>query len=128
MSAKADLARKVDPETRRWSSFAKTLLPVLRMTDDVRRTLLAIKFHDQLLIHRQLNILTLGQCQYAPFVVLAIDFEPRGLAAVCGEFFRLFKNRQLAAAFADRDLIADTDIIGRNVDLPTIHSDVPVAN
>jgi len=90
--------------------------------------LFAIKLNYQLLIHRQLNIFTLGQCQDAPFVIVAIDFEPRRRISVSGKFLCLLENRQLTAGLANHDLIANTDLERWDVHLAAIHIDVAVTN
>src|SRR5205814_616882 len=90
--------------------------------------LLAIQLHNQLLIHRQLNIFPLGQRGYATFEVIAIDFNPVRRIRVPSEFFRLLQNRQLLAGLANGDLFPDRDLVRRNVYLPAIDADVSMTN
>src|SRR5579862_8035741 len=47
---------------------------------------------------------------------------------MAGEFFRRFENRQLQAAFADRNLFANTHLVGGNVDLAAIHLNVAMTH
>src|SRR6266567_2532530 len=123
MSAKAGLARKMDQKTRRWSLVF--YLGQRRTTNDER--LLAIKLHNQLFVHRQLNVFAFRQRQYTAFEVVAIDFQPIRRVLVRSEFFRLLQDRQLATAFANRDLFTHAHLVGRNVDLPAVNGNMTMA-
>src|SRR5262249_80941 len=94
----------------------------------LRDLLLAIQFDDQLLIHRQLNFITLGQRIDAALVVVAINVEPRRLVLVARKVLRYFQDRQLAAAFADCDLFSDAHLIRRNVHLASVNGNVSVTH
>src|SRR5690242_5156923 len=79
---------------------------VVSNTYDGRHTtydenLLAVQLHNQLLIHRQLNVFALGQCEHFTAIVVAIDLQPRGRIPVCGKLLRLLQHSELAAGFPD---------------------------
>src|SRR5712671_2749488 len=91
-------------------------------------SLLAVKFHNQLLVYWQLNIFTLGQRSYASLVVVAIHFEPVRHGAVAGEFLGQFEYRELLAALADGDLMPGAYFERRNVDLLAVDCHMPVTH
>ena len=90
--------------------------------------LLAVQLDDKLLIHRQLNIFTLGQIQNPAFVIVAIHFEPARHRAMAREFLRQFKHRKLFAVLANRNFLARADLIRRDIHLAAINGDVSVAH
>ena len=51
-----------------------------------------------------------------------------GRILVAGELLGLLQNTQLPAAFPDRDLLAHTDFVGRNVHLAAVHMHMAVAH
>src|ERR1700761_5267118 len=90
--------------------------------------LLAVEFHDQLLVHRQVHVLALRQRQYLAGEILVIDSKPlRGLL-VARKLGRAFEHRHLLRALADLDLIDHLNLIGGDVYLSSIHFDVAVAH
>ena len=69
-------------------------------------TLFTVQFHNQLLIHRQLDIFALGQRQNASLVIVAINFQPVGDRLMAGKLLGHFERRKLAAVLANRDFLA----------------------
>src|SRR6202140_5769675 len=90
--------------------------------------LLTIKFHNQLLVNRQLNIFALRQRQHFRFVIVAIHFQPARHGSMAGKFLRQFENREFLAVLADRNLFAGTQFIRRNVTLAVAHGNVSVTH
>src|SRR5208283_1920604 len=90
--------------------------------------LLTIKLYDQLLVHRQLNIFALRQREHFRRVIIAIHFQPVGQRRMAGKFLGQLKHRKLLAVFANRNLLARTHFIRRNVDLAIVDGYVPVAH
>src|SRR5580704_3881236 len=88
--------------------------------------LLAIQLNNQLLIHRQLNIFTLGQRKHSRRIRVAIHFQPVGQRTVAGKFLSQFEHGELLALLANGNLLARTHFIGRNVDLAIVHGHVSV--
>src|ERR1700722_762357 len=88
--------------------------------------LLTVQLHNQLLVHRQINIFAFRQGQNLTFVIIAIDLQPVGCVLVAGKFLCRLQDGQLLAAFADSNLLAHAYLIRRNVDLAAIHLDVAV--
>ena len=69
-----------------------------------------------------------GNARTRAFVVVAIDLQPVRRVLMAGEFLRLLQDRQLLAAFANRDLFAHAHLVRRNVHLASIHVDVAVTH
>src|SRR4051812_9584984 len=108
----------------RLAACANSLHDVQRETCD----LLAVQLHNQLLIHRQLNIFPFRQRGYTTFEIVAIDLNPVRRIRVPGEFFCLLQNWQLLARLANRDLFPDCNLVGRNIHLAAIDTDVAMTN
>jgi len=91
-------------------------------------TLLTVELDYKLLVYRKLNVFALGQRSYAALVVVAIDLQPVGRRLVAREFLCLLQNWQLAASFANGDLLAYSYLVGGDVDLAAVHLYVTVAH
>src|ERR1700688_3427540 len=90
--------------------------------------LLTVKFNDQLLIDRQLNIFALGQRKHFRRVSVAIYFQPVGLRAMAGEFLGHFQDHKLLALFANGNFFARAHLVRRNVHFAIVDRNVPMAN
>src|ERR1017187_293566 len=90
--------------------------------------LLAVELDDELLVDGQVDVGAGGQGQYLARKVLAVDVQPLHGTLAAGKVARLFEHNQLFRAFADRDLVANLALEGRDVDLAAVYLDVAVAN
>src|SRR5712692_1864514 len=99
-----------------------------RVGSNPTRSLLTVQFYDQLLVDRQLDVFALGQGNDASLVIVTINAQPVGRVLVTGEIFRLLENGQLAAAFANCDLLTYIHLVGRDVDFAPVHMNMAVTH
>ena len=101
-------------------------IPPLRYANALK--LLAVKFDDELLVDRQVDVFALRQGEDLAGEIVAVDVEPWTRALTAGEVLRLFEDDERLRAFADRDLVADLALEGRDVDLAAVDLNVAVAD
>ncbi len=90
--------------------------------------LLAVKFDDQLLVYRHVDVLTPRQRYYLAGKICVVHLQPTRRYLVTGEFRRGLEHRELLAALADLYLVAHTHLEGRNVHFAAIHFHMAVAH
>src|SRR5665213_4431312 len=77
-----------------WNCCALFNLPQARLAPCLRPdTLLAVQLDDELLVDRQLDVLSLRQRKYFPAHVVAVGRQPLRLCALSAVIARDFKNR-----------------------------------
>src|SRR5689334_5865469 len=81
------------------------------------RILLAIEFDDELLVHRQLDLIAFWQSCDAPFVIVPINLQPSWRGLMASHIFRVLEHDEFATAFAYGDLVSDIHFKRGNVDL-----------
>src|SRR3954447_4971464 len=91
-------------------------------------SLLRVEFDDELLLDREADVFTLRKIVHRSEELLGIELEPGRNAASGGRFDGLADLIVLAALLANLDDVALASLVGGDVELPTVHLDVAVAN
>src|SRR6202035_2804867 len=90
--------------------------------------LAAVELDDQLLLDRELDVLTHGQPDYLAADVLRVQLQPLGDAAPARCLDARADKGVLAAGLLDADRLAGLHLIGGDGGLPAVHLHVPVAH
>src|ERR1700729_2034061 len=93
-----------------------------------RRVLLAVKFDDQLLIDRQVDVFALRQSGDLARQIIAGDFNPVDARLARNEVLRGREKNEFLRSLTDGDLVANLALEGRNIHLATVDLDVSVTN
>src|SRR5581483_12503918 len=76
----------------------------------------AVKFDDEVLFERRINLFTRRQVQDAAGQLLGVDVEPAGSAGALEFLFQFGKVGTRTAALRDGDYVAGFDHVGRDAD------------
>src|SRR5258707_12476961 len=93
-----------------------------------RLCLLRVKLDDELLLNRHGDVLARGRGLHRPLEARLVEVEPGRDAAAVDCLERLVDADDLAALLLDRDDVAHLHLEGRDVDLPLVDAEVPVAD
>src|SRR5437764_5348320 len=118
---------KKDAQVRR--RHAPAALSATGRAPPRRPSLLAVKFEDELLVYRAVNVVAHGRSHHARAHLAALGGrEPVGPAATTGGLTRPLDVRVLAARLLDADGVAGLDLERGYVNLAPVHLDVPVVD
>src|SRR5271165_7206286 len=93
-----------------------------------RNSLLAVQFHNQLLIDGQVDVVARGQREHAALIGVAVHLQPSRRRLMAGKVLCNLQHRELVALLAYRDLVSNIHLERRDVDLSAIHRNVTVAD
>src|SRR5437763_7246167 len=115
---------KKDAQVRR--RHAPAALSATGRAPPRRPSLLAVKFDDELLVDRAVNVVAHRRSHHARAHLALCGCEPVGTPAPARGLPRAFDVRVLAARLLDADGVAGLDLERGYVNLAPVHLDVPV--